>query len=259
MQTTVLRCALWLVASGKAKTVHMVPEVLRYQSTTNTSYTSIIHASLDFTMMRMASFPLALPTQIVQTPSPLPLDMASSSDPKPSKRRAGRRRLPPLAPGPALQFVVANHPDDFRAGRTMRHVRSHVMYKHRENRASSDPDTVRSREGSTSIAHTPSPSTTDSDAGHYSEALLAPISFRHPSVIWNTEMYGVHAPSPPANPLRMLAARILSATAIVPARSAPTVTGEASEYFPASRLSLHESLDDLKCDWIRNTAFFCHG
>jgi hypothetical protein len=50
-----------------------------------------------------------------------------------AKRRVGRRRLPPLALGPALQFVVANHPDDFKAGKLMSHVRSHIMYKNREN------------------------------------------------------------------------------------------------------------------------------
>ena len=57
----------------------------------------------------------------------------SSNENRSSRRRTGRRRLPPLAPGPSLQFVVANHPDQFRDGQTMRHIRSHVMYQHRES------------------------------------------------------------------------------------------------------------------------------
>jgi hypothetical protein len=144
----------------------------------------------------------------------------------------------------------------------MRHVRSHVMYKHRENRASSDPDTARSREGSsapTSMAHTPSPSRTDSDAGHHAENLLAPPSSGYPSVVCDPKMYGFHAPSPSAVPLRILAGRILSATTAVPVRSAPTVIGETSDYFHTSGLLLHEFSKDLKHDWVRNTTFFCHG
>jgi hypothetical protein len=213
--------------------------------------------------MQVASLALASVTQNSPTfPLSLPFDMASPSDPKPPKKRVGRRRLPPLAPGPALQFVVANHPDDFRAGRTMRNVRSHVMYKHREHRASSDPDTVRSREGSsapTSMAHTPSPPTSDADAGFYPENLLVPSSSRYPGAVWDHRTYGLRTPSPSTSPLRILAARILSATTAAPARSAPTVTRDASEYFPASSAPLLQSFEDLKRDWIRNTTFFCHG
>jgi hypothetical protein len=142
-------CGSWLpVRLTRDRSYSYGTWILRYQSSINTSYTFAIHHFLESTTMQVASIALASPTQnCPDTHLFLPFDMTSSSDPKPSKRRVGRRRLPPLAPGPSLQFVVANHPDDFRAGRTMRHVRSHVMYKHREHRASSDPDTVRSRKG----------------------------------------------------------------------------------------------------------------
>ncbi|KAF1829345.1 hypothetical protein BDW02DRAFT_583768 [Decorospora gaudefroyi] len=183
--------------------------------------------------------------------------MASSNDPKPSRRRVGRRRLPPLAPGPALQFVVANHPDDFRADRTMRHVRSHVMYKHRENRGASDPDIARSREDSSaliSMANTPSPTRTDPDAVSLTDSLLAPASTGY------HDTYSRRTSSHSLDFLRTLAARILSATTTTaPVRSAPPAFDEPSEYpFPTSNAAAHESLEDLKRDWIQNTTFFAH-
>ncbi|CAO2650122.1 Nn.00g014140.m01.CDS01 [Neocucurbitaria sp. VM-36] len=187
--------------------------------------------------------------------------MASSSDPNPSKRRRGRKRLPPLAQGPAIQFVVASHPDEFKAGETMRNVRSHVMYKHREHSGSSPSDRIKSREGSSAstTTRTPSPMTTTSDGILEDNNLLAPIPIRQHSTIWDGEFYRYNAMSPSGDPVRSLAARIISATTAEPARSAPPVFEEASEYpFPTNAILGHESLEGLRHDYINSTAFFCH-
>lgn len=188
--------------------------------------------------------------------------MASSSEPKPSKKRVGRKRLPPLAPGPAIQFVVASHPDEFRAGSTMRNVRSHVMYKHREQRGSSPSDRGKSREGSrtrTIATRTPSPMTTNSDGILEDNNFLAPSSARQSSTVWNEAFYN-YTSEPTTNPMRTLAARIISATTSAPARSAPPMFEEASE-FPLSGHNVlgHESLESLKQEYISSTGFFCHG
>ncbi|KAF1937620.1 hypothetical protein EJ02DRAFT_469556 [Clathrospora elynae] len=188
--------------------------------------------------------------------------MASSSNQKqPFKRRPGRRRLPPLAQGPAFQFVVASHPDEFKDGETMRNVRSHVMYKHREQRESSPRDSIRSREGSSvtvSTTCTPSPMATNTN-GMLDDTYLAPTPARHHGTVWSQDTYRFDTPSPSESPTRALAARILSATTTATARSAPPMFREPSEYtFPARNVSEHQSLEDLKCDWIHNTAFFCH-
>ncbi|KAH7383850.1 hypothetical protein BKA66DRAFT_417136 [Pyrenochaeta sp. MPI-SDFR-AT-0127] len=187
--------------------------------------------------------------------------MASSSDPRPSKRRIGRKRLPPLAPGPPIQFVIANHPDEFKAGDTMRNVRSHVMYKHREQRGPSPLGNPKSREGSSAPTdrRTPSPMTTNSDGVLEDNNFLAPTPIRHHSTIWDGEFYRYNTQSPSVDPMRTLAARIISATTAEPARSAPPVFEDASEYpFPTNSVLGYESLEDLKQDYINNTEFFCH-
>ncbi|KAF1848922.1 uncharacterized protein K460DRAFT_404184 [Cucurbitaria berberidis CBS 394.84] len=187
--------------------------------------------------------------------------MASPSDPKPSKKRIGRKRLPPLAQGPAIQFVVATHPDEFRAGETMRNVRSHVMYKHREQRGSSPSDRTKSREGSSAptTMQTPSLMTTSSDGVLEDNNFLAPTPIRHHSTIWDRDFYRYSIQSPSADPTRSLAARIISAITAEPARSAPPVFEEACEYpFPANTMLRHESLEKLRQEYINSTEFFCH-
>lgn len=83
--------------------------------------------------------------------------MASNSDPDLRKKRSGRKRLPPVAPGPPLQFVTATHPDDFKADSTMRNVRSHVMYKHHAHDAQQAPKSRSSTpSGSRGKSSTPS-------------------------------------------------------------------------------------------------------
>ncbi|KAF2832365.1 hypothetical protein CC86DRAFT_442635 [Ophiobolus disseminans] len=187
--------------------------------------------------------------------------MASPSDPRSSKKRVGRKRLPPLAPGPSIQFVVASHPDEFKAGETMRNVRSHVMYKHREHRGPSPSNRRKSREGSRTpaiVTRTPSPMTTSSDGVLEDNNFLAPSSARHSGTVWNEQFYD-YTSQPPTDPFRTLAARIISATTATPARSAPPMFEQASEFPFAGHVVLgHESLEDLKQEYMSNTSFFCH-
>lgn len=42
------------------------------------------------------------------------------------RARSGRKRLPASAPGPPVQFVVANHPADFKSDKVLRTVRQHA-------------------------------------------------------------------------------------------------------------------------------------
>lgn len=187
----------------------------------------------------------------------------ASKDPKPSKRRTGRHRLPPLAQGPALQFIVATHPDDFRATTVLRNVRSHVMYKHQETRASSPVTLARSREGSngpSALTRTPSPATTDSFGILPNTAPVAPAYTRGYESALSLHSCDAYSPSSPTDSLRSLAARILSMATPTSTHSAPPACEEASEYpFPRSNTFQNESLGDLKREWIRNTVLFCHG
>ncbi|KAH7093742.1 hypothetical protein FB567DRAFT_179896 [Paraphoma chrysanthemicola] len=184
----------------------------------------------------------------------------AASAPKSSKKRIGRKRLPPLAPGPSIQFVVAGHPDEFKADNTMRHVRSHVMYKHREQRGPSPGDRGKKRERSRTprTTRTPSPMTTTSDGVLEDDDFLSPSSaiFSHPA--WTRDFYD-YTSGALEDPLGILAARLLSATTAAPARSAPPMMEETSE-FPFSRHDLftHEPLNSLKQEYISQTNFFCH-
>jgi hypothetical protein len=187
--------------------------------------------------------------------------MASSSEPIASKKRTGRKRLPPLAPGPSIQFVVANHPDEFRSGDTMRNVRSHVMYKHRESRGPSPSDKRKSREGSRTPAdatRAPSPMQNTSDGVLEDSNFLAPSSARNPSTLWNEQYYS-YTSQPPTDPIRVLVQRIISAITATPARSASPMLEAVSEHpFPDAGTG-QEFLESLKQEYIGNTDFFCHG
>jgi hypothetical protein len=187
----------------------------------------------------------------------------ASTDPKPSKRRAGRHRLPPLAQGPALQFIVATHPDDFRATKVLRNVRSHVMYKHQESRTSSPTISGRSREGSSgpsALARTPSPATMNSFGVLHTTAPFGPTSGGSCESPLSQHAFDVYSPSSPTDSVRSLAARILSATSPTSTHSAPSACEEGSEYpFPRDNTFWNQSLDEMKREWIRTTVLFCHG
>jgi hypothetical protein len=188
--------------------------------------------------------------------------MASSSEPKSSKKRAGRKRLPALAPGPAIQFVVASHPDDFKDGDTMRNIRSHVMYKHRE-RGLSPSERQKRREGSsTPVAptRTPSPMTSSSNGLLEDRNILTTSSASRSGTIGDQEYYNSLLEPHMSSPMRTLAAQIISATTSTPARSAPAISERASELLFAEHGALTQnSLASLKQEHINNTAFFCHG
>ncbi|KAK7185682.1 hypothetical protein DPSP01_007445 [Paraphaeosphaeria sporulosa] len=174
--------------------------------------------------------------------------MSAQSGSKPVKKRAGRKRQPPLAPGPALQFVVASHPSQFKNENTMRHVRSHVMYKHRgEQRGGSPTEGSRSRQSSAALTRTPSPMTTSSD-GALEDTFNLPPAARLRSTVWDDAWYQYMSQSPSIDPLRNLAARIIAATTAEPARSAPPTFEHESEYpFPsAATFSGSENLDELR-------------
>ena len=189
--------------------------------------------------------------------------MASPNEPSSSKRRLGRRRLPPLEPGPALQFVVANHPDQFRAGKTMRHVRSHVMYKHRTERKTSATDRIGTslrRSASEYASSTPSPAMTSSDASASDIDYLIPPQSRPRSSTWTGAAleFGPYAPSP--STLRTLIHHILTSTQGVHARSAPPVFEDSSEFpFPGPYGAHSDLLDVLKQQYLDNASFFSQG
>jgi hypothetical protein len=191
------------------------------------------------------------------------LSMASPSETKSSKKRIGRKRLPPLAPGPSIQFVVASHPDDFRDGATMRNVRSHVMYKHKDGRVSPPSEKRKSREGSKTPAvptRTPSPMTFTSDGVLDNDNVLMTSSSKRKNTEWNEESYNYTSDSYTTSPVRTLAARIISATTAAPARSIPAMFEQPSEFpFIEHSALTQASLASLRQEHISNTAFFCHG
>jgi hypothetical protein len=189
--------------------------------------------------------------------------MASSSDPKPSKKRTGRKRQPPLAPGPPIQFVVATHPNEFKDQTTMRHVRSHVMYNHQEQRDSSPMENRRSREGSSTPAITPRiPDPSTSRSGHIMEdnTYLSPDSTGSSSATWSGNVYDYALGSHSVDPMRTLAARIVSATTTALNRNAPPFFEGATHFAFAEHNTMpQEVLGNLKQEYINSTLFFCHG
>jgi hypothetical protein len=188
--------------------------------------------------------------------------MSSPSETRPSKRRIGRKRLAPLPPGPDIQFVVASHPDDFKDGATMRNVRSHVMYKHKEHRGSSPSEKRKSGEGSKTSAaptRTPSRTTSTSDGVLVDNVSSTTSPATRPSTVWDEEFY--HYTSGHAtDPVRTLAARIISAASEAPARTASVMFEQASECPSTDHSALtQEPLASLKQEHINSTTFFCHG
>lgn len=192
--------------------------------------------------------------------------MASPNETSSSRRRLGRRRLPPLEPGPALQFVVANHPDQFRAGKTMRHVRSHVMYKHRTERKTSTtdrPNTSLQRSASACTSSIASLAMIGSDVSASASDVdyLAPPQSRPRSGTWSGPLpseFASYALVPFA--LRSLIHQILSSTQGTYARSAPPVFEDASAFpFPGLYGSHSDPLGSLKQQYIDNSTFFCQG
>lgn len=197
--------------------------------------------------------------------------MTSHDEQKSTKKRVGRKRLPPLAPGPALQFVVASHPDDFKADDTMRNIRSHVMYKHRgESRESLSPGERPSSVGARSSRkpctrthpiRTPSPmaTTSQSHLDHRWDAdFLSPWTTPH-NAFWDGE-YSRLSPTHIGESVRNLATRIISAST-AESRSAPPMFQQGSEYpFPGTGSIFlgGESLEELRGLYVDDNEI-CQG
>lgn len=196
-----------------------------------------------------------------QTPPSLSV-MASPNDTLSSKRRLGRRRLPPLEQGPALQFVVANHPDQFRTGKTMRHVRSHVMYKHRTDRKTTNgrANVTLQRSASARPSTASSPVMTGSDTPLGDIDCLAPPQSRPRSSTWTggPHQYTFHAPS--SSTLRALIHHILSSSQGTYAQSAPPVFEDASAYpFPSLYGAHSDPIHTLKQQYVDSCAILREG
>ncbi|KAI0587724.1 hypothetical protein Alg215_01306 [Pyrenophora tritici-repentis] len=122
------------------------------------------------------------------------------------------------------------------------------MYKHRENSGSSPTDLGSSRRGPRNTTHSSSLTRTGS------------TTMRQYDTSWGRDSHDVQTPSPSTNPVRRLAAQILTGARSVPTRSASPICERASEYpFPARDTMSPGPLEDLKHNWIATTAFFCHN
>ncbi len=189
--------------------------------------------------------------------------MASSNEPPLSKRRLGRRRLPPLEPGPALQFVIANHPDQFRAGKTMRHVRSHVMYKHRtDKRTTTNERTSTSlpRSASACASSTPSPVPASRSISNSDGEYLTAQYSRPRSSTWTGDVTQISTSASYPSTLRTLVHRILSSTHVAYARSAPPTFEDASAFpFPGFYGTQNDSIEDLRQQYFEHCSFFSIG
>lgn len=193
--------------------------------------------------------------------------MASPNEASSSKRRPGRRRLPPLEQGPALQFVIASHPDQFRAGKTMRHVRSHVMYKHRTDRktigAKSHSNVQRSASAHPSSAS--SPAMTGSDTSLSDRDCLTSSRTRPRSTTWtahSSQHTSYDSPPPTLRTLihRSLIHQIVSLTQGAYARSAPPVFEDASAFpFPSLYGTYEEPLENLKQQYVDSCGSLSEG
>ena len=140
--------------------------------------------------------------------------MASPIGPNPIKRRAKRKRLPPLPPASNFQFVVATHPNHFKAPGTMRNVRSHVMYRYCEgNRGLFSGD--ESKGGGRSRT------------GSFSDSLTSP---RRHSTRWDDEIFKLLSQSHQTDPLRNVCAKIISAMTLDSSHNIPVTYGKSTEY-----------------------------
>lgn len=178
------------------------------------------------------------------------------------RRRTGRRRQPPLAPGPAIQFVIASHPDDFRDGQIMRHVRSHVMHRHREQGGLSPSNGAqrhRSNTPSTSATRTPSPTRAVFDGVLENDGFLSPEPRRPRGTTRDSGIHGYIMPALAAD-MRTLITSLTSTISASSAQSAPPTFEDAHEFpFPTSNIQAYATLEDMRNQYISSTCFFCHG
>ncbi|KAL6707271.1 hypothetical protein ACN47E_004259 [Coniothyrium glycines] len=186
-----------------------------------------------------------------------------NNQPPDRRRRIGRRRQAPLPPGPAIQFVVANHPDHFRQTQTMRNVRSHVMYRHREQEGSSASESNMSREGSStpflSMTAPPSPARVPSDGASEDNSHLSFEPTHARGTSWDGGPSNFITTTTSTDPLRTLISQIASALTAIPASNVPPGYEDTYETpFQAPSSSGNDSLDVLRSEYIERTNFFVH-
>ncbi|CAI6342430.1 unnamed protein product [Periconia digitata] len=182
--------------------------------------------------------------------------MSSSStrpEPKAERKRPPRRRLPPLPPGPKLQFVVANRPEDFRSNATMRNVRSHVMYKHRTVSPSNSVRSVEQRIKRNPETRTPSPTATAMSDGIIEDFnYVLPPGNSHDEMENPGSLYhsSLHTSSDGLS--RDLTSKIIASLTEEPTRSAPATLDYGTEFPFSSGIELmnRESLRDLRDQYI---------
>ena len=98
---------------------------------------------------------------------------------------------------------------------------------------------------------------TASSDGALEDSHHIPSAGRRRSSAWDSAMYHYMSQSPSIDPLRHLAARIIAAATVEPARSAPPTFETDYEYpFPATSMPEIESLDDLRELYIKSPNFF---
>ncbi|PVH98001.1 hypothetical protein DM02DRAFT_566977, partial [Periconia macrospinosa] len=182
------------------------------------------------------------------------------SESRSERKRVGRKRLPPLPPGPKLQFVIANRPEDFKSNAMMRQVRSHVMYQHR---SVSPSGSVRSLDRSTRRrpdTRTPSPTTTSLSDGIIDETdySLMPGQNSHGMDDFGILYQPILQSAPEGS--RNIASRIIASITAEPVRSAPATLDHASEFPFTTRDNVvsQESLAELREQYISHTDIIFH-
>ncbi|OCK81942.1 hypothetical protein K432DRAFT_403328 [Lepidopterella palustris CBS 459.81] len=180
--------------------------------------------------------------------------MVSSNEGNSRKKRPGRKRQPPVAKGPPLQFVNATHPDDFKADSTMRNIRSHVMYKHRSFEKKekspameSNPSGIKQQASQYGQSASPSPS-----PGVHFEDITPAMQINNLALADDvTDLFFEFDYSSPGPPGQMPGNIPLGDLPPKPA-SPP---GPMPENIPLADLSLkpgHETLEMFAYEWKRN-------
>jgi hypothetical protein len=144
----------------------------------------------------------------------------------------------------------------------MRHVRSHVMYKHRDFRYERPRDeNAHGSQRSTALtarSRTLSPGTSIPDTTHQQPDPSTPT--RHRSGTWTGDVRETARFTDRLDPVRYIAHRILTAPSTVLARSAPPLFEQSAEFpFWGIKGAEPGSLDDLQRQYMSCTCVFSHG
>ncbi|KAI8930804.1 hypothetical protein NX059_011827 [Plenodomus lindquistii] len=177
------------------------------------------------------------------------------------KKRPSRRRRPPMAPGPSLQFVVADHPDRFKDEDTMRNVRSHVMYKHREQREPSPSENSSARDQDNASlfgTRTPSPPELHQDSPVNSILLSLPMLQQQTAFFGNSLGPSISL-SPPADPFRSLASRLIANAEVYSSCHKSTISLSVHTYKVGDSIEQGPGTSNaLTREYLDSTPLFCH-